>query len=194
MKTNDMNNNLSHANESLPDTELFTSKLKKEDEYNLNISKSFFWIYIGFIGLYSIMMIVNIIFDRGFIRMFSQIFFILSFVSFILIFRYNLKIYKKIDYTLPLSEMLSAVVKRYQLRLGHFLIILIPIILMDAGLTLTFYEDLSPMNPLYRVLIVQVFYIPIMVISALIGILIWRKKQKPLKDRAIQLLEELESF
>ncbi|RPH31359.1 MAG: hypothetical protein EHM93_13815 [Bacteroidales bacterium] len=189
-----MNNNLSHANESLPDTELFTSKLKKEDEYNLNISKSFFWIYIGFIGLYSIMMIVNIIFDRGFIRMFSQIFFILSFVSFILIFRYNLKIYKKIDYTLPLSEMLSAVVKRYQLRLGHFLIILIPIILMDAGLTLTFYEDLSPMNPLYRVLIVQVFYIPIMVISALIGILIWRKKQKPLKDRAIQLLEELESF
>jgi len=192
MKTNDMNNSLSHINDSLPNMELFTSKLKKEDDYNLNISKSFFWIYVGFIGLYFIMMIVNLFFDRGLIRMLSQVFFILSFMAFVLIFRYNLKIYKKIDYSLPLAEMLNAVVKRYQLRLGYLLILLIPIALMDAGLTLTFYEDLGSMSPLNRVLIVQAFYIPIMGISALIGILIWRHKQKPLRDRALKLIEELE--
>ncbi len=193
MKTNDMNNNLNHTIESLPNLELFTSKLKKEDEYNLKISKTFFRIYIGFIGFYFIIMIVNLFFDRGLIHVLSQILFILSFVAFVLIFRDNLKIFKKIDYSLPLAEMLNAVVKRYHLKLGYLLILLIPIVLMDGGLTLSFYEDLESLSPLNRVLIVQAFYIPVMAISALIGILIWRHKQKPLRDKALELLKELEN-
>jgi len=193
MKANDMNNNLNHTIESLPNMELFTSKLKKEDEYNLKISKTFFRIYIGFIGFYFIIMIVNLFFDRGLIHVLSQIFFILSFVAFVLIFRDNLKIFKKIDYSLPLAEMLNAVVKRYHLKLSYLLILLIPIVLMDGGLTLSFYEDLESISPLNRVLIVQAFYIPVMAISALIGILIWRHKQKPLRDKALELLKELEN-
>lgn len=193
MKTNDMNNNLDHTIESLPNMELFTSKLKKEDEYNLKISKTFFSIYIGFIGFYFIIIIINLFFDRGLIQVLSQILYILSFVAFVLIFRDNLKIFKKIDYSLPLAEMLNAVVKRYHLKLGYLLILLIPIVLMDGGLTLSFYEDLEPLSPLNRVLIVQAFYIPVMAISALIGILIWRHKQKPLRDKALELLKELEN-
>jgi len=193
MKTNDMKNDTNFTIESLPNMELFTSKLKKEDEYNLRISKSFFWIYIGFIGLYFFMMLTELIFfDRGLVSVLSQIFFILSFIAFVLIFRNNLKIFKKIDYSLPLAEMLTAVAKRYQLRISYFLIIFIPIVLMDVGLTLSFFEDLVSMSPLNRVLIVQTFYIPIMVISALIGILIWKHKQKPLRDKALELLKELE--
>ncbi len=186
--------NSNNTNGKFFDMESFTSKLKKEDEYNLRISKSFFWIYIGFIGLYSIMMIAELFFsDRELSSILSQIFFILSFVAFVLIFRYNLKIFKEIDYSLPLVEMLTAVAKRYQLRFGYFLIVFIPIILMDVGLTISFYKDLGSMSPLNRVLIVQAFYIPTMVISAFIGILIWRHKQKPLRDKALELLKELES-
>ncbi|NOU19444.1 MAG: hypothetical protein HOO91_17960 [Bacteroidales bacterium] len=188
-----MNNNLNHTIESLPNMELFTSKLKKEDEYNLKISKTFFRIYIGFIGFYFIIIIVNLFFDRGLIQVLSQILFILSFVAFVLIFRDNLKIFKKIDYSLPLAEMLNAVVKRYHLKIGYLLILLIPIVLMDGGLTLSFYEDLESLSPLNRVLIVQAFYIPVMAISTLIGILIWRHKQKPLRDKALELLKELEN-
>jgi len=174
--------------------ETFTSKLKKEDEYQLRISKSFLWIYLGFIGLYFIMMIAELIFsEQELSSILSQIFFILSFVAFVLIFRYNLKIFKKIDYSLPLAEMLTAVAKRYQLRSSYFLIIFIPIVLMDVGLTLSFYEDLVSMSPLNRILIVQAFYIPIMAISTIIGLLIWRHKQKPLRDKALELLKELES-
>lgn len=186
--------NSNNINGKFFDMESFTNKLKKEDDYNLRILKSNFWIYIGFIGLYSIILIAELIlFDKGIFSILPQIFFILSFVAFILIFKYNIKFFKKIDYSLPLAEMLTAVAERYKFRYGHFSILLIPIILMDAGLTFSFYDDLGSMSPLNRVLIVQAFYIPIMAISALIGILIWRHKQKPLRDKALELLKELQS-
>lgn len=191
MKTNNIKNNLGE-NDFLVNLESFTGQLKKEDERNLQLSKAFFWIYLGFIGLYSILIVVSMFYHRGFYRLFSEIFFILTFVSFIFIFRYNLKIFKNIDYSLPLAEMLKGVVKRYQLRLNYLSVLLAPILLLDAGLTLTFYEDLLPVSPLDRVLMVQVFYVPVMLFSTLIGVLIWRRNQKPLRDRAIELLKELE--
>lgn len=189
---NNLINNFSTQSDKQIDMESFTHKLKREDEYNLRVSKTFLWIFIGFICLYLVTMVINIIADKGLYRMFSQIFFILSFIAYIIIYRKNIKRFKEIDYSLPIAEMLKGVVMRYQIKVKLFLVLLIPIFLMDGGLTLTFYEDLGSMSPLNKILIIQVFYIPIMVISALIGILIWRNKQKPLKDKALELLKELE--
>ncbi|MHC1703205.1 MAG: hypothetical protein AB9846_04795 [Tenuifilaceae bacterium] len=192
MKTNIENNNLSNQNGNLLNMDTFTNKLKKEDEYNLRISKSFIRIYIGFIVFYTIILILYLIANQDLFRVLSQFCLILSFVVFVLVFRSSSKIFKRIDYSVPLVEMLKGVAKRYQLRVKYLLILLIPIILIDAGLTLSFYEDLTSLSPLNRILIIQAFYLPIMAISALIGILIWYKKQKPLRDRALELLKELE--
>ena len=192
-----MNNNIeldtiNVKNGKFLDMESFSSKLKKEDEKQLRLSKSFFWIYIGFICLYSVFIILFVIEGRGLIKFLSQLFYLLSFVAFVLIFKRNLKIFNAIDYSAPLVVMLKSVIDRYKLRTGYFLIISIPILLMDVGLTLSFYEDLTPMEPINRVLIVQVFYLPVMIISAFIGVMIWRVKQKPLCEHAQELIKELE--
>ncbi len=63
---------------------------------------------------------------------------------------------------------------------------------MDIGLTFTFYDRPLGSSPLIRFLIVQAFYIPIMLTSLIIGIRIWKKKQKPLREEALKLLKELE--
>lgn len=120
-------------------------------------------------------------------------FFIASFIAFILIFRKSYKEYKNINYSLPVIEMLRETANRYRLRVDRVLTLIIPVLLMDIGLTLRFYNDFLSINPLNRVLIVQAIYIPVFTIAALIGIFVWRKTQKPLRDRALELIKELES-
>jgi len=88
--------------------------------------------------------------------------------------------------------MLKKTTDRYRLRVDKLLTLIIPVLLMDVGITLRFYNDLLPMSPINRVLVVQAVYIPAFAISAFIGILVWRKKQKPLRDRALELIKELE--
>jgi hypothetical protein len=173
------------------DMDSLINKVKVEDAKNLRITKSFQWVYIVLIVIYTGLLIFD-----PFIKSIDRIigaFYIASFIAFILIFRKGYKEYKSIDYTLPVIEMLRETANRYRLRVGKLLTLIIPILLMDVGVTLRFYNDLLPMSPLNRVLIVQAIYIPVFAVSALIGILIWRKKQKPLRDRALELIEELES-
>ncbi len=168
------------------------NRVKDEDAKNLRISKSFQWIYILFAVLYTVILFIpdpNMTSNRKI----SGVFYLSSMLGFGLIFRYYYKEYRSIDYTLPIIEMLKSVANRYRLQTVKILVLLIPVLLMDAGITLVFYDDLLPINPLNRVLIVQAIYIPVMTISALIGIWIWSKKQKPLRDRALELIRELES-
>jgi len=166
--------------------------VKAEDAKNLRISKSFLWVYIILAIIYAGLMVLNPDSDIKLIDRISGAFYLVSMVVFAYMFKAGLKEYQSIDYTLPLIEMLRGVAKRYQLRARKFILLSIPIILMDVGLTLSFYEDLLPMEPINRVLIIQVFYIPVMTISGFIGYLVWRKKQKPLRDNALLLIEELE--
>lgn len=183
--------NLGNMNNKLVSIDSLTNKVKAEDAKNLRITKSFQWIYIVLIIVYAALLI----FDPQ-IKSIDRIvgaFYIASFIAFILIFRKGYKEYKNIDYSLPVIEMLRKTADRYRLKVEKLLTLIIPILLMDVGVTLRFYNDLLPMSPLNRILVVQAVYIPVFAISAFIGILIWRKKQKPLRDRALELIKELES-
>lgn len=166
--------------------------VKAEDDKNLRISKSFLWVYIILAIIYAGLMVLNPDSDIKLIDRISGAFYLASMIVLAYIFKVGLKEYRSIDYTLPLIEMLRGVAKRYQLRARKFIQLSIPILLMDVGLTLSFYNDLLPMEPINRVLIIQVIYIPVMTISGFIGYLVWRKKQKPLRDNALILIDELE--
>jgi len=200
MKTNESKiineqiNGLENQNGSLVNTDSLINKVKAEDEKNLRMTKSFLWIYIILTILYTGLILFNPDPDIDSVKKISGACYIASMVFFALLFRVGYKEYKNIDYSLPVIEMLRNAAKRYQLKTKKLLALLIPILLMDAGLTLSLYNDLLPMTPLNRVLIVQVFYIPTMTISALIGVWIWSKKQKPLRDNALKLIKELESI
>ncbi|NVO10077.1 MAG: hypothetical protein HXX16_08970 [Bacteroidales bacterium] len=172
--------------------ESLINRVKDEDARNLRISRSFQWTYIAIIFLYVALILLESKEEFYSTRTISNVFFILSFIAFSLIFRNGYKEFKSIDYSLPVIEMLRKTAKRYSLSAKKYLTLSIPIILMDVGLTISVYERLQPIDPLSRVLVIQVVYIPVMVISALIGLLVWRKKQKPLRDNALKLIEELE--
>jgi len=172
--------------------DLLISNVKAEDEKNLRMTKSFLWIYIVLGIIYTLLIVVNPDPDIDINRRLSGFFYILSMLGFALLVRKGYKEFKNIDYSLPVIEMLRSAANRYRLSLKNYLLVSIPVILMDIGLTLSFYNDLLPMSPMNRILIVQAFYVPIMTISALIGTWIWYKKQKPLRDRALRLIKELE--
>jgi hypothetical protein len=196
MKTNDntTNNSQMNSTEKLNgnsiDIERLIRGVKEEDAKNLRLTKTFQWAYIVIIIPYAALMFIPD-HDQP-LKLISGFFWIASFISYVLIFRKGYKEYKNIDYSLPVIEMLRLTAKRYQFQINKLLILFIPIVLMDAGLTLSFYHDLLPMNPINRVLIIQVIYWPVMIIAAIIGYFVWRTKQKPLRDNALKLIEELE--
>lgn len=173
--------------------EYLISRVKDEDARNLRITRSFQWTYIAIIILYVVLTLLESKEEFYSTRTISNVFFILSFIAFSWIFRNGHKEFKSIDYSLPMIEMLRKAAKRYSLSAKKYLTLSIPIILMDAGLTFSFYGNLQPINPLNRILLIQAVYIPVMTISAFIGIWIWYKTQKPLRDRALELIKELEN-
>lgn len=197
MKTNEtmISNNqvdgTNNQNRNSTDMDSLINRVKAEDAKNLYLTKTFQWVYIIMITIYTAMMIFDPYLES--IDRIIKAFFIASFIAFILIFRKSYKEYKNINYSLPVIEMLRETANRYRLRVDRVLTLIIPVLLMDIGLTLRFYNDFLSINPLNRVLIVQAIYIPVFTIAALIGIFVWRKTQKPLRDRALELIKELES-
>jgi hypothetical protein len=198
MKINDdlilnyANEGAKKQNENLVDMDSLIGRVKAEDAKNLRMTKSFLWTYIILAVIYTGLIIINPDPDITIIKRISGACYIASMIIFALVFRGGHKEFKSIDYSLPVIDMLRKAAKRYELKSKKLLILSVPILLMDIGLTLSFYEDLLPMTPLNRVLIIQVFYIPLMTISGVIGYFVWRNKQKPLRDNALKLIDELE--
>ena len=189
---NESNNGSNKLNGNFVDMDSLINNVKAEDNRNLRLTKTFQWLYVGMFILYTGMMFFPYP-EIPIIKRISQVFFIASMIAFAIIFRYGFKEYKNIDYSLPVIEMLRNAAKRYQFKIKKLLTLLIPIFLLDVGLTLSFYNDLLPLEPLNRVLLIQAIYIPVMTISAVIGYFVWRSRQKPLRDNALKLIEELES-
>ncbi len=188
---NNQINGIDKQNGNFINMDSLINKVKAEDQKNLYLTKTFQWVYIALIVLYTALLIFD-----PYIKSIDRIvgaFYIASFIAFILIFRKGYKEFKNIDYSLPVIEMLRETANRYRLRVDKLLTLIIPIILMDFGVTLRFYTDLLPMSPLNRILIVQAVYIPVFSAAALLGVYVWSKTQKPLRDRALELIKELES-
>jgi len=80
---------------------------------------------------------------------------------------------------------------RERVKGGRYLFMLPSILLIDAALVISEISEWTTVELLNRILYVQAFYIPVMLISAFTGYLIWRRKQKPIRDAALRLLEEL---
>jgi len=171
------------------DMSTLISKLKAEDSTNLQLSTMFKWAYIALIVIYAIFLLVN--YDKDLLNLISDLSFIISFILFAIIFVYNEKEYKKIDYSLPLVQMLKKGADRYKLSIPRNLVVFLPVIIMDIGLTLNFYDEPFGGTSFNRVLIVQAIYLPVMFLSGYIGFKVWKKKKKPLRDEALKMLKEL---
>lgn len=167
--------------------------LKNEDSRNLRLMKNFKWIYFVMIIVYTLLLVVNPDPELDIYHRISGLCYVVSFVFFWLIFRKYHKEYSEIDYSLPLFDMLTKAAERYKMGYKNFLLVIPPILLIDVGLTISFTDHLGSTEFINKILFIQAIYIPVICISGFIGYMIWKKRQKPLRDGALQLLKELKS-
>jgi hypothetical protein len=167
------------------------ASFKKEDARNTREMKFFKWLFLIMIIIYTALMIVNPDPSLAINVRISGFCYVSAFAIFAVLFKKYHSDFRTIDYSVSLSEMLNQAAKRYDFNFSKFLFVLPSILLIDAGITISELSGWTAAVLLNRILIVQVFYLPIMLISAFTGYLIWRRKQKPLRDTALQLLEEM---
>ena len=184
LKNNSDTNNFNDMNALL-------TSFKKEDTRNARKMKSFKWLFLIMIIFYTALIVVNPDPSLAMSDRISGLCYVSAFVIFALLFKKYHSDFLKIDYSVTSSEMLNQAAKRYDLTFSRYLFILPSILLIDAGLVISEISRWTAVELLDRILYVQAFYIPLMVISAFTGYLIWRRKQKPLRDAALKLLEEL---
>lgn len=165
--------------------------LRKEDSRNLKLMRNFKWIYLVMIIMYALLMVVNPDPDLEMHHRLSGICYVIAFGLFVLIFWKYHKEYSEIDYTLPVVEMLNKAAKRYKFRWKSILICIPSVILIDVGVVLSdFFATLEV--DWSSIINFQLIYFGLMTISGFVGYIIWRTRQKPLYDGAMQLLKELE--
>jgi cytochrome c oxidase subunit IV len=88
--------------------------------------------------------------------------------------------------------MLKKAAGRYDLKNRFSLWVILPLLLIDAGITVSYFQRLTGFAPWERIGLVQIIYIPVLLTAFLVGVLFWRKRQKPLRDTALILLKEFQ--
>lgn len=174
------------------DLNTLISKMTSEDKRNVRIMRNFQVLMWIMAPLYLI------IFNIGtgneittFFRL-GGVCFALAFLTLALILRNFYRTYKSVDYGVPTTEMLKKAVDRYQFKIKKIPLIILPIVLIDLGISAI---SLSSFESAFhnRIVYFQLIYWGLMSTSIFIGYLIWRKKQKPLRDAALAMLKEMEA-
>ncbi len=174
------------------DLNQLVSGLQKEDSRQENISKNFKLMMLFMGPLYFIIAVIIFI-SEGFT--FDQLGFLftsLGLLAFGILFKILHAAYKSVDYGIPTIEMLKKAVYRYQLWQTKTYLTIIPILLIGIGTSFSIQDLISHTDLIMRLLIVFTGYVVVIIIAFFIGYLIWRYRQKPLRDKALELLEEFE--
>lgn len=167
--------------------------LRKEDALYLSVNRwiqGFMW---GISGFYLLIIAVDLGVHNPWHKPVGGLLVMLALVIFAIFLRKSCREFKMIDYGLPTIEMLMKAANRYRLWQWRSLFILIPLILEDIGLCLFTYHPSLTSNPITHIYNWQVIFIIVLAIGSLIGYFLWRKRYRPLRDRALALIKEIES-
>lgn len=182
-----------HINQSPIDLESLISGLKTEDTRNLKLMLNMQSMMWGIAAVYVFISALKFIMTTSWYDKLGGFLTLVAFVAFALLFRNYYKEYKTIDYGIPTIEMLKKAATRYELFQWRGFYVLAPLILEGIGLNLMIFDYFTNLEPLNRILFFQLSYFFVMVIAFLVGYIIWKKRQKPLRDHALALLEEFQS-
>lgn len=173
------------------DLEQLVRGLKREDTRYLTLTNSSKWIMWVLSPLYFLIFLLGVIVDRPEIDKIGFLFFSLGFLSFALLFSSLHKEYKAIDYGVSTLEMLRKAVIRYALWQTKTYLTIIPVLFCALGFSFTAQRGFPFEGEAMRILVAFGSILVILSISALIGYFIWRKRQKPLRDKALTILNEM---
>lgn len=172
--------------------EKLLSGVKDEDARNLRITRNFMWLMWILAPLYLVFAIAGFAFDEPSPAHVGFIFFSLGFFVFGLLF-WTLKTeYQTIDYGISTIDMLRNAAKRYKFWQMKTYLTIIPVILVCIATSFSIERLLPYPDQIKRMVIVFVGYFLVVCVAFFIGYLVWRVRQKPLRDKALALLREIE--
>jgi hypothetical protein len=174
------------------DLDKLVTGLQKEDSRNLKMTRNFTILMWVLAPLYLFLAIVGLINDNPSIDQLGFLFFSLGFLAFGFLFKSLQLDYKSVDYGISTIEMLRNAAKRYKLWQLKTYLTIIPVALISVAASLTIQKGIPHPDLAMRLLIVFSGYILLNIIGFIIGYLIWRKRQKPLRDKALLLISEIE--
>lgn len=184
--------NVSAGANRFVDIDALLTGLKKEDDRNLKMTRNFRWLLVAMTVFYTLLLVVNPDPELMMYHRISGLCYVTAFVLFVVVYTRLYREYRAIDYSLSSAEMLQQAARRYKFATWRYIWILPSLVLLDAGISITYFYRLASVEPLNSVLLVQAVFIPVMAISAFIGYMIWRKRQKPLYESARRLLQDLQ--
>ena len=161
------------------------SNLKKEDEQYAGLSKRMQYIYWIMSLIFIIVIIIQIVGKSNVVYIIGNICFLFAMLLFGLLFKYYYREYKYVDYSQPTLVMLKKAAYRYKPLQLKTLWVLLSLLLVDAGLSLNTFLG-------FKFIWTQVFYLGIVVLATLIGLLVWRIRYKPIRDAALSLIHEID--
>lgn len=168
-------------------------RLRREDDRNMHLTNRFKWLMWIFAPLYFCFFLFLIYDGESLLKEIGFFFFSASFLFFALIFRNLNNEYKTVDYGIPTTEMLRKAAQRYEIWQTKTAKAMFPAFLAAIGVCLSSEEMIPGIDDtIIRILLAFGAYIVMLGMGFAIGYLIWRKRQKPLRDHALLLLAELE--
>jgi hypothetical protein len=163
----------------------FINKLKKEDTNYARIAKGMQIFYLILMIPYMTMGVIYFVKERDALYMLGNIFIVLSFLTFALLFRNFYKEYNFVNYSLPTLEMLKRAAKRYKPFQKNTIWALLALIFMDIGLSLNSFKDNSFLS-------LQIIFLGAMLLGVAGGLIWWKIKYKPLRENALNLIRDIE--
>lgn len=179
-----------HINQSPIDLETLIRNLRVEDARNLKMMQNmqrFIW---AVAAMYVLISILNLFLQVHWYKSLGAFILLLVFIGYGLRSRIYRRKMEIIDYGIPTIEMLGKAAHRYQLQIfrGNVIVEITLLLLADIGICLMLYG-----HPIFSFLFIQGFFVFVFAITFLVGYIIWKKRQKPLRDHALALLKEFES-
>ena len=161
----------------------FISKLKKQDKQFTIAYKAIKIVYIIGIAPIVVSLFMSILNSKPYTEWIGQLGILLPFVIIYFVLNKRHKEYKQQDYSQPTYLVLKNMERRYQLFRCSDLWVLFGLIIL--GISLGFDSSLG-------LLPYQLIYWTTIIIAEFFAYIYWCKKIKPMKDRASQLIKELE--
>ena len=173
------------------DMEQFVKGLRKEDTRYLSLTNNFKWIMYVLAPFYFLIFVLGMIIDHPEIDKFGFLFFALGFLAFALLFKSLYNEYNSIDYGVSTIDMLRHAAKRYELWQTKTYLTIIPALLCAMGFSFSAQKGFPFEALSTRILVGFGSILFVLCCSGLVGYFIWRKRQKPLRDKALALLQEM---
>jgi len=180
------NNNQMDMNSLIGELEAKDLKYKK-------VMRRFQIMFFVFIFLYAGLFLVNPDPELTMNDRIGGVCYVLAFVLFTIQFRKLYKKYNEVNYFDPVKKVLEDAEKRYRLWHKKTLVVLIAILLIDAGSIFVLYNRFIDQWPFWNFFwAIQAVYLLVFTIGFVFGYIRWKKESRPIWLSAKKLLKELE--